>query len=129
MDDEVDTMIVVDLDIINGSSNVTAVPCLKLLKEAGAKIIHKEDLWNGFKKSEVVQINLQLVMRSYSGYVDGVYFDGTPAALTPIFGEVRDSRTIIRLIYFLILESLVIFGKSIISTIFYELLRIYRAIF
>ena len=101
MDDEVDTMIVVDLDIINGSSNVTAVPCLKLLKEAGAKIIHKEDLWNGFKKSEVVQINLQLVMRSYSGYVDGVYFDGTPAALTPIFGEVRDSRTIIRLIYFL----------------------------
>ena len=128
MDDEVDTMVVVDLDII-GSSNVTAVPCLKLLKEAGAKIIHKEDLWNGFKKSEVVQINLQLVMRSYSGYVDGVYFDGTPAALTPIFGEVRDSRTIIRLIYFFfILESLVIFGKSIISTIFYELPRIYRAI-
>lgn len=83
-------MIVVDLDIINGSSNATAVPCLKLLKEAGAKIIHKEDLWNGFKKSEVVNINLQLVMRSYSGYVDGIYFDGTPAALTPIFGEVRD---------------------------------------
>lgn len=107
MDDEVDTMVVVDLDIINGSSNVTAVPCLKLLKEAGAKIIHKEDLWNGFKKSEVVQINLQLVMRSYSGYVDGVYFDGTPAALTPIFGEVRDSQMITCLNFLFVDESFV----------------------
>ena len=127
MDDEVDTMVVVDLDII-GSSNVTAVPCLKLLKEAGAKIIHKEDLWNGFKKSEVVQINLQLVMRSYSGYVDGVYFDGTPAALTPIFGEVRDSQMIF-LNSYSSKNRLWIFDKSIILTIFYGLLRIYQAIF
>ena len=107
MDDEVDTMVVVDLDIIDGSINVTAVPRLKFLKEAGAKIIHKEDLWNGFKKSEVVQINLQLVMRSYSGYVDGVYFDGTPAALTPIFGEVRDSQMIFYLNFLFVDKSFV----------------------
>ena len=121
MNDEVDTMVVVDLDIINGSSNVTAVPCLKLLKEAGAKIIHKEGLWNVFKKSEVVQINLQLVMRGYSGYVDGVYFNGTPSALTPIFGGVRDSQMITCLIIFFYSSKnrLWIFGRSIILTIFY----------
>lgn len=82
--EEVDTIIAVN---VLGAEPSELMPCLKLLSESGASIFHYESLWNGFKRQEVVQLNIRKIVEQFSELVSGIYFASTPSELEPIFGN------------------------------------------
>ena len=82
--EEVNTIIAVN---VLGAESSEMVPCLKLLTESGASIFHDESLWNGFKRQEVVKLNIRKVASQFSEFVNGIYFSNTPSELEPIYGN------------------------------------------